>query len=94
MFLVRNALMTSDNAVRRVRPGDVWLKGMFRGLSRPFFRSRRVHLSVLARLRARTDLPLTILVRVLPLFARFFVGKPASQGLSYLYVDHLLLLLC
>lgn len=37
MFLVRNALMTSDNAVGRVRPGDVWLKGMFQGLSRPFF---------------------------------------------------------
>lgn len=37
MFLVRNALMTGDNAVGRTCPGDVRLKGMFRGLSRPFF---------------------------------------------------------
>lgn len=32
MFPVRNALTTSDNAVGRMRPGDVRLKGMFRGL--------------------------------------------------------------
>lgn len=31
---------------------------------------------------------------MLPLFARFFVDKPPSQGFFYLYVNHLLLLIC